>query len=59
VPGLISLTQDPTLKLVLDDINTLSFELAQGKLESATHELLTTEIKNSWILKLQNNLFNS
>lgn len=59
VPDLIGLTQDPTLKLVLDDINTLSFELAQSKLLSVTHALLTTDIKNSWILKLQNNLFNS
>jgi hypothetical protein len=55
---LVELTQDPTLKLVLDDINTLSFELAQSKLQGATHNLLTTEIKLGWIVKLQNNLFN-
>jgi hypothetical protein len=59
VSDLIGLTQDPTLKLVLDDINTLSFELAQAKLLTATHALLTSDVKNSWIMKLQNNLFNS
>lgn len=58
VQDLINLTQDSDLKLALDDINTLSFELAQSKILAAPNSLLTTEIKNSWILKLQNNLFN-
>jgi hypothetical protein len=59
VSNLINLTQDPGLKLVLDDINTLSFELAQAKLNALAHPLLTSDIKLSWVTKLQNNLFNS
>lgn len=58
VSDLVSLTQDPELKLVLDDINTLSFELAQSKLNSITNPLLITEIKTGWILKLQTHLYN-
>lgn len=58
VPNLISLTQDNELKLVLDDINTLSFELAISKLQTISNLLLTTEIKTGWIVKLQSNLFN-
>ena len=58
VANLIALTQDADLKLVLDDINTLSFELAQSKLQGATNPLLTTEIKNGWITKLQTHLYN-
>jgi hypothetical protein len=58
VVDLVGLTQDAELKLVLDDINTLSFELAQSKLSSATNPLLTQAIKTGWILKLQANLFN-
>jgi hypothetical protein len=59
VPDLIGLTQDATLKDVLDDISTLSFELAQMKLQAATNPLLTTEIKDSWLAKLQAHLYNS
>jgi hypothetical protein len=59
VPDLIGLTQDVELKLVLDDINTLSFELAQSKLNAATNPLLTSTIKMGWILKLQSHLYNS
>ena len=58
VTDLINLTQDTQLKQALDDIETLSFELAQSKLMSSTNSLLTTEIKNAWIAKLQANLFN-
>jgi hypothetical protein len=59
VPQLIALTQDVELKLVLDDIATLSFELAQSKLNAATNPMITSDIKTQWITKLQNNLFNS
>jgi len=58
VANLISLTQDTDLKHVLDDINTLSFELAMSKLQTITNPLLTAEIKLAWITKLQNNLYN-
>lgn len=59
VADLVGLTQDTQLKLVLDDISTLSFELAQAKINAATNPLLTNDIKTAWIIKLQNNLFNS
>lgn len=59
VSQLVELTQDAGLKNVLDDVNTLSFELAQAKIQTLTNPLLTTEIKNSWIMKLQANLFNT
>jgi hypothetical protein len=58
VLNLISLTQDAELKLVLDDINTLSFELAQQKLQTLGNPLVTTDIKNGWIMKLQTHLYN-
>jgi len=58
VPNLISLTQDVELKLVLDDINTLSFELAQQKLQTLANPLVTVDIKNGWIIKLQTHLYN-
>jgi len=49
VPDLIGLTQDPQLKEVLDDVSTLSFELAIQKLSSVTHPLMTAAIKTEWI----------
>jgi hypothetical protein len=58
VPNLVALTQDPELKLVLDDINTLSFELAVSKLMALTNPLITQKIKNEWILKLQSHFYN-
>ena len=58
VSDLVSLTQDAELKLVLDDINTLSFELAQSKLNTINNPLLVPEIKNGWINKLQTHLYN-
>lgn len=52
VVDLKNLTQDKQLKLVLDDINTLSFELAVEKLMLINNPILTAEIKQSWINKL-------
>jgi ATP-dependent Clp protease ATP-binding subunit ClpA len=57
VTQLIELTQDAQLKLVLDDINSLSFELAQSKIMAITNPLITMEIKMSWVKSLQDNLF--
>lgn len=54
---LSSLTLDTSLKLVLDDVNTLSFELALGKIDAITNPLITTDIKNAWKQKLIQNLF--
>ncbi len=58
VTDLINLTQDTELKAVLSDLSTLSFELAQSKLLAATNPLLTTDIKNGWLAKLQAHLYN-
>lgn len=58
VPDLIELTQNTDLKLVLDDISTLSFELAANKLSAIRHRLLTDSIKKGWIAKLQANYYN-
>lgn len=55
---LISLTQDPELKLVQDDIGTLSFELALMKLQTASNPLLTPEIRGAWMIKLMRHFYN-
>jgi hypothetical protein len=57
VPQLIELTQDTQLKQVLDDVSTLSFELAAQKLMSITSPLMTVDIKMSWIEKLQRHFY--
>lgn len=44
-------------KLVLGDIQGLSFELAQGKIMAMTNPLVTMEIKMNWINILKENLF--
>jgi hypothetical protein len=58
VPQLVELTQDAELKLILNDIETLSFELAYQKLLAATNPMITSEIKTQWATKLVNNFFN-
>jgi len=57
VEQLTQLTQDNEMKLVLDDINSLSFELAQAKIMAISNPLITQEIKLQWIGRLQANLF--
>lgn len=54
---LTALTYDGELKLVLDDVNTLSFELALAKIDSVTNPLITSDIKATWKGKLIQNLF--
>jgi hypothetical protein len=58
VPDLVALTQDPNLKAVLDDIQTLSFELAVTKLMQNNNPIVTPAIKNQWITKLQSHFYN-
>jgi hypothetical protein len=58
VSDLVGLTQDPMLKLILDDINTLSFELAVLKLQQVSNPLITREIREGWIRKLQSHFYN-
>ena len=48
VSELISLTADPELKDLLDDINTLSFEIAYSKIDPLTNVILTQPIKDGW-----------
>lgn len=54
---LIALTQDPELKQILDDVNTLSFEIAFSRVDGLQNSLLTTDIKNSWKKLLSDNFF--
>lgn len=54
---LIGLTQDPELKQLLDDVNTLSFEIAYSRVDTLTNPLLTTEIKNNWKQLLEDNFY--
>lgn len=57
VQQLVELTQDAELKLVLDDVNTLSFELAAQKVMTLSNPLITTEIKLGWVSKLQSHFY--
>lgn len=57
-PQLIALTQDAELKLVQDDINSLSFELAVMKLQTLSNPLITPDIKMGWIQKVMKHFYN-
>lgn len=57
VDQLISLTVDSDFLKIQNDINSLSFELAQSKIMSMTNPLITQDIKLGWVGKLQENLF--
>jgi len=58
VSQLTSLTQDQELKLVLDDVSTLSYELAIQKIMATTNPLITAEIKSEWVSKLMAHFYN-
>lgn len=58
VPDLISLTQDQEIKGVLDDVHSLSFELAVNKIRALSNPLITQSIKKAWITKLTSYFFN-
>lgn len=58
VAQLVELTSDVAFKNIQDDINSLSFELAQGKIMALSNPMITQEIKNEWVGRLQANLFN-
>jgi hypothetical protein len=57
VPQLVSLLEDPNVKLALTYMSSLSFELAAQALADSTTSLLTPEIKADWIAKLQDAFF--
>jgi hypothetical protein len=50
---IIGLTQDESLRLVMSDVHSLSFELAAIKLMAITNPLITNTIKAIWLAKLQ------
>jgi hypothetical protein len=54
---LISLTQDAELKNLLGDVESLSYEIAASKIMGLTNALLTSDIKASWIAKLQSHFY--
>lgn len=58
VPQLIILTQDAGLKALLDNVNTLSFEIAASMVPGLTNALLTPAIKSGWVAKLQSHFYN-
>lgn len=58
VPDLISLTQDQEIKGVLDDVHSLSFELAVNKIRALSNPIITQSIKKAWIAKLTLYFFN-
>jgi hypothetical protein len=58
VEQLVALTLDPVLKNILDDINTLSFEIAYSKLATLDNPIATPEILAGWQEKLLENFFN-
>ena len=57
VDQLVSLTQDAQLKEILDDVNTLSYEIAYAKMDYVVNPLLTLDIKDSWKAKLYANFY--
>jgi hypothetical protein len=50
---IVGLTQDESLRLVMSDVHSLSFELAAIKLMAITNPLITDAIKAVWLAKLQ------
>ena len=44
-------------KAVMEDIASLSFEMAQGKIMNITNPIVTMDIKLLWIQRLKDNLF--
>lgn len=58
VPDLVSLTQDQEIKGVLDDVHSLSFELAVNKIRVLSNPIITESIKKAWITKLTLYFFN-
>ena len=58
IEELTALTQDPELKLILDDVNTLSYELAVMKIQVATNPLVTESVKNEWVVMLASHFYN-
>lgn len=54
---IISLSEDSELLKIVGDIQSLSFEIAIMKIQVVNNPLITDDIKEDWITKLQENLF--
>ena len=54
---LITFLNSEESKKVMNDINSLSFELAQGSIMSITNPIITIDIKLQWVQRLKDNLF--
>jgi hypothetical protein len=59
LPQLVSLMSDAQLQELLNFINTLSFEIAIGKVQAITNPLITQTIKDGWAAKLQSHFYNT
>lgn len=57
VPDLVALSNDPDVAALLNDVNTLSFELAVQRLPTITNLMLTPEIKADWADRLANHFY--
>jgi hypothetical protein len=55
---LLTLTKDPELKELLDDLNTLSYEFAYSKIDGLLNPLITSDIKTDWKLKISAHFYN-
>lgn len=54
---LVTFLASSECKAVLDDINGLSFELAQSKIMALSNPIITMNIKLKWVNTLKDNLF--
>lgn len=57
VAQLVALTEEPDFKAIMNDIQGLSYELAQQKIMAWVHPLITQEMRMGIVMKLQDNLF--
>lgn len=58
VSDLIGLMSDSVIVAILNDLATLSFELAYAKVDQITNPLITTDIKTTWKTLLASNFYN-
>jgi len=54
---LITFLDSEESKKVMNEINGLSFELAQGSVMAITNPIITIDIKLQWVQRLKENLF--
>ncbi|MDQ7745459.1 hypothetical protein [Hydrogenophaga pseudoflava] len=57
VQDLTALMNDPLAKQVMELVNALSFEMAADLLSTATNPMITPEIRDGWVAKLQAHLY--